>query len=124
MKKFLIKLLPIFIAEWLAPYISTKDSIGRYVYYRLYDADKPLQGAGILIRTTTDTPPVKLVEKLTIQEIDEQIRITEELIDYHKREKEYGRVMTMSGDCRNEVIASLFCKHHNLKILKNNTLRK
>ena len=48
-KRFLIKLLPIFLAELIAPYISVKDEIGKGVYYRLYDSKKH-NGAGLLIR--------------------------------------------------------------------------
>ncbi len=50
LRRFIIRLLPIFIAEWLAPVIASKDSVGTGNYYRLYDAKKPLSGAGILIR--------------------------------------------------------------------------
>lgn len=48
MRKIIIKCLPIFILEIIAPYISTKDNVGNNEYWRLYDSKN---GAGLLIRT-------------------------------------------------------------------------
>lgn len=52
MRRFIIRLLPIFILERLAPYIGTLDDIGNGIYFRLYDAPEPQRGAGLLIRAT------------------------------------------------------------------------
>jgi len=49
LKRFLVRLLPIFLAELLAPYIGIVDTIGKGTYYRLYDAKK-YDGAGLLVR--------------------------------------------------------------------------
>jgi hypothetical protein len=49
LRKFIIQLMPIILAEFLAPYIGTIDSIGKGTYYRLYDSKKH-EGAGLLIR--------------------------------------------------------------------------
>ena len=46
MRRRIIRLLPIWLAELLAPYIATTDSIGKNLYWRLYDDD----GAGLLIK--------------------------------------------------------------------------
>ncbi len=46
MKRIIIRLLPIWLAELLAPYIATTDSIGKNAYWRFYDDD----GAGLLIK--------------------------------------------------------------------------
>lgn len=46
MRKFIISLLPIFVARFLAPYIGTLDNIGNSEYWRLYDDN----GAGLLIK--------------------------------------------------------------------------
>jgi len=47
MKKIIIKLLPLFIIELIAPYISIIDEIGKNQYYRIYDSKD--KGAGLLI---------------------------------------------------------------------------
>ena len=49
LKRFLVRLLPIFLAELIAPYIGIIDTIGKGTYYRLYDAKKH-DGAGLLVR--------------------------------------------------------------------------
>ena len=49
LRRFLVRLLPIFLAELIAPYIGTIDTIGKGTYYRLYDAKK-YEGAGLLVR--------------------------------------------------------------------------
>ena len=53
MWKIIIKCLPIFIVEVIAPYISTKDNIGNNKYWRLYDSKN---GAGLLIRIKHEIP--------------------------------------------------------------------
>ena len=55
LRKFILKCLPLGIIEWLAPKIGSLDSIeGAGTWYRIYDAKKPLRGAGVLIRRTND----------------------------------------------------------------------
>ena len=51
LRRFIIKLLPLFIVEIVAPYIckGRLDNIGNQTYYRLYDAKK-CKGAGLLMR--------------------------------------------------------------------------
>ena len=47
LRKIIIKTLPIFLIELIAPYIGTKDNIGKNTYWRIYDEDN---GAGLLIK--------------------------------------------------------------------------
>ena len=46
MRRRIIRLLPIWLAELLSPYIATTDSVGKNEYWRLYDDE----GAGLLIK--------------------------------------------------------------------------
>lgn len=49
LRRFIIQMMPIFLAELLAHYIGTIDTVGKGTYYRLYDSKKH-EGAGLLIR--------------------------------------------------------------------------
>jgi len=61
---FIIKLFPLFFLEWFAPFFSSgKDVIGNGIYYRLYDAKRPLSGAGILIRDQNPKNNLKIIKK-------------------------------------------------------------
>jgi len=46
LRRKIIRLLPIWLAECLAKYIATTDSVGKNHYWRLYSDE----GAGLLIK--------------------------------------------------------------------------